>query len=900
MRVSRRFQFGLMAILMWGMSTGISFGTEIWSELLEQRHWPMGHPAGPRALGVFSESSASIAEQDLHNLKAMSDSQLRKFIAEHKRPLYETWRSLHRTLENLILQNETAVAERILRILIEDWKNEEPLVLPELGRKPGEVAAFIDRARNLSYEYALLAVLTRNEEYAQQAKRIILEFARVFPEWSFYDLDGRAWDQSNLRYRWKWRALAQWGSWYPTDMYSGLTLLRAYDTLRPLFSKQEQERVEQRLFVHHKESIDQFNGYWKDAVFDTRVSAYWQIYHNLVVYQWESLIRYAQVLQRPDWIHAVVRHWQEMMRYSYFPDGFFHELTTDYHRQITNGVLNSVPGMLAGYSDPEGYIDSASGERLDHLDFSQWEVLMSRIHDSQRVLALPDNTLLNTNDAGPARAQAPVEYGEIGDQPGLLGASGLAKLGTSGMAVHILYNGISGHDHFNALNLFWYAGNREVFSGTGYRPLKGSDNTREWNTITASHNTVMVDGENHFAKRDSLRIRQPNTAFTAQPPQNRGVDPVEVTQPVGAQYANHGNLLLWDAESEEVQAMEVAQEKAYPEQVSLFRRTVVLVPLAHGEGYLVDIFRVNGGSRHELFLRGGLDHAYDLSYNVPLTEHQETLYKYLQVKKKTDLNRLQIPDGLQARVVYRDGLKVISHIPGLYGLHGGQWTLMQGTAPAIRRMGNADYSLLRQDVGPDGGELETVFVRVNETTSGAERIRAVRAYVKEGNVFLQIQREGVVDYVLSGVHDESRFGYGEWRFQGKLAWARVANEEEFSGRVFSGNALSWNDQEIAARKPVTAKVLSTGARFQGEESDYVDLVLADDRPLQSEPRLVLLKLGDYFSYAIQVTGFQQNGKQLRLKLQHPAGFEVRKDAVYMNFWPGWRVVAKPTAELHFR
>lgn len=900
MRMIKRNLWVVVASLTVSWGSGQAQETDVGNlELLEQRRWSI-EDNEPRKIGVFSEPTARIMDQDMDLLLSMSPDQLDGFVETHRRTMYEIWRSLHRTVENLLLQNQQELAVQILLRLV--GEEEREYRLPEGGRKPGSDAEQVDRLRNQAYEYALLFVITGNEDYAHRAKEILLEFARVFPVWNFYTSEGRAYSQDSTRYRGMWRAQGLLGRWYPLDMGVGLTLLRAYDTLRPLFTEEERTQIENNLFAHHKRSTDLFIGSWRDAVFEGEISGYWRIYHNLSVYQWEALIRYAQVLQRPEWIHEVVRHWSEMMRYGYMPDGFFHELTIDYHRQITSGVLGNIPTMLAGYSDPEGYRDPVSGERFDHLDFSRWEPLMSVIREASRVLVLPDGTLLNTNDAGPARAQAPEGHLQYGGLPGLLGASGLAKLGFGQMSVHLLYGGTYGHDHRNGLDLFWYAGGREVFGGTGYRPLRDSGNTREWNTMTASHNTVMVDGKEHYHNREILRIPQANTSFTSQPPQNKGKLPVEVTLPVGAQYRNQGDLLLWDGEGEQVQAMEVAQEKVYPALASMFRRTVVFVPLSEEEGYLVDIFRVHGGKQHEFFLRGGLDQGYTLSYDVETEGYKEILYKYLQIEKKTEFDLDHNPGRtLRATVAYQDGLRVISHFPALRGMGEGQWTLLQGIAPAIRRMGTADYSLIRHAVAENKNNkgLETVFVRVNEVTSGKERIDKIRAHVDHGKVFIQIQRGEVTDYVLSGVEERSPFHYGDWKFEGRLAWVTVDQNQEISGKVFAGGELRYGESVLPGNLPVYAKVSATGSRFQGHERDYVELELPSEKPLKQTPRLVLLKLGDVFSYAVPVTDMEQNGQQLRLFLQYSPGFEIGTDAVYMNFWPGWRVVGQANAELQF-
>lgn len=875
--------------------TSWCFGETKWTgvlypELLEQRHWPL-EQGSPPGSGVFKERSGAIPDEKLQELLSMTPEQIQRFVGRYRSRLYDRWGSLHRTLEHLIVQDQTEVACRILLELVSDVDPKEPINLPQEGRKDPEAIERISRYASLAYEYTLLMLVTGNHEYGERAQEIILEFSRVLPHWKFY-FENREYPQDSARYRRNWRARGLFGAWYPLELYHGLALLRAYDTLRPWFTEEEREQIEQDFFTHHKNTIDRFTGAWGDTPFEGEVSGYWRSYHNLMVYQLEGTIRYAQVLQRADWIHEVVRYWQEYLRYTYTPDGLFREVTIDYHRQISGGILSSIPRMLQGYSDPVGYVDAVSGERFDDLDFSQWEVLMRPIRESARVLVLPDGTYLNTNDAGPARTQVQENQIEWGRKPGLLGGAGVAKLGSRGMVAYLLYGGTRGHDHSNALDLFWYAGDREVFSGTGYRPLPDSGNTREWNTITPSHNTVMVNGQNHFRNRAQFRVQQPTTAVTSQKPEVPGQEPVEVALAVGAQYRDQGELLLWDALSEQVQAMEAGQERAYANVTSLFRRTVVMVPLVEGEGYLVDIFRIRGGQRHELFVRGGLDHPYTLEFDLPLQEHEETLYQYLQIEKAAKLDQ-----GLASQVRYEDGLRVISRMPMVYGPVQASKEVLVGSAPAIRRRGNAAYSLVRHELKDSEEALDTIFVRIHETTSGEARVLGVRSHVEGDRIFIQIEREGAKDYLFSGLSEESRFEYGEWRFQGRLAWVSVSDDQELTGRVFSGHTLHYGEDVLEGRLPLSGQILAAGSKFQGETDDFIVVSLDQELPEGKTPQLAHLQLGDVYRLSIPITGIEANGRELRIQLAHSPGFDIGKDALYMNYFPGWRIAGKPSVIL---
>jgi hypothetical protein len=130
------------------------------------------------------------------------------------------------------------------------------------------------------------------------------------------------------------------------------------------------------------------------------------------------------------------------------------------------------------------------------------------------------------------------------------------------VAVYVDYGDFRNeHSHYDLLNVMVFAAGRELVSDFGYiywdHPLRAA-----WMQTTASHNTVIVDA---------------------------------------GQQARIGGRLLAFSPGNQAQVIEVAADQAYP-SARLYRRAVVLVKVGAEQAYVVDIFRVAGGSRHEWFL----------------------------------------------------------------------------------------------------------------------------------------------------------------------------------------------------------------------------------------------------------------------------------------------------------
>lgn len=186
--------------------------------------------------------------------------------------------------------------------------------------------------------------------------------------------------------------------------------------------------------------------------------------------------------------------------------------------------------------------------------------------------ALPDQPLRFTDDLGP--------HLNIGTQR--TGHRG------SGSAVILYGADFKGHHHHDHLNLYYWKEGRELLTDLGY--LWDMEDLRYGVNRTLAHNLVLVDGEEQATRGRRATFH----LFSACP---------------------------------RAKVME-ASSNVYP-GTSVYRRTVATVG-SGGDEYIVDIFRVRGGGRHDWVMHGP-DRSLALS-GIETGPTGETIFDLAQIR----------------------------------------------------------------------------------------------------------------------------------------------------------------------------------------------------------------------------------------------------------------------------
>ena len=175
----------------------------------------------------------------------------------------------------------------------------------------------------------------------------------------------------------------------------------------------------------------------------------------------------------------------------------------------------------------------------------------------------------------------------LGIQSQLLPGVGFASLQAGNeanrTALALFYGYYWGHTHLDRLQLDLYAWNHALIPDLGSE-VSDSYDPRRYGFLahTVSHNTVMVNARRQREARGRLHVFDPG-AFT--------------------------------------QLVETSAEGAYPDTVDLYRRSLFLIEVSPDRAYVVDIFRIRGGSQHDWIVHG--THA-DLESDLGLSRPRKT------------------------------------------------------------------------------------------------------------------------------------------------------------------------------------------------------------------------------------------------------------------------------------
>ena len=405
----------------------------------------------------------------------------------------------------------------------------------------------------------------------------------------------------------------------------------------PYLTEQERERIVKDLLV---EGLFTFT--------------HWEGINNKVAGCREGEVALGRFLGVPGYVHRGVEGFEPYLKGFFNFDGSTAEGSSYYLYAVAN--VRNLPEVAHGYSDPPTY---EGKDRYDNLNLYEPGGPYHTVLRARTLMTLPDGRLPHTADAreGPSDWPypawihnlglvrlgddfAPFVRPDTGDAfalfnrpaelacappppvrdrffPGWLlaifntGYAGMFPSDLSGTATFLMnFYQPEGHDHPDALNIAMNVEGVEVLSDLGYigdHPLNASIRS------TLKHNLVVVDEQEQLP-----RDRRPP-----------------------------GNLQLLST----LPATKVIEaDCAAYEQAETYRRSCLMIHSGAGPAYLVDLFRVMGGSVHDYAIHGegriSAPPAQDRP--VPLDERPGVLGE--------DIERLRagVPEG-QWTVSWTDG-----------------------------------------------------------------------------------------------------------------------------------------------------------------------------------------------------------------------------------------------------
>ncbi|MCU6708753.1 carboxypeptidase regulatory-like domain-containing protein [Paenibacillus sp. J5C_2022] len=685
-----------------------------------------------------------------------------------------------------------------------------------------------------------------------------------------------------------------WERWWYNDLPTIKPLLRLYKELKgtnafQLLSDEYGEDVEQRIVQNMIVPSAEF------------VLSRPEYLGNMSFQTWKGLIEVGMALDEPEYIHRVLESVQELVDTMFLSDGYWQEVTPSYHIQTISGLL-AVAELLQGWSDPAGYVSPRDGKRFDNLQVEQQFPSIGRAIENANKLVYPDGKVLPITDtwANQVRSNPLLDAGSF-----LLPAAKIGRLtGGDGEEQTQLYMGFQpkyGHAHYDPLNLSLYAQGQELMPDLGY-----THNTfyRWFALSTMAHNTVVVDSANM----------------------------------VNGEQAKHGgNISAFVEEGHPFQAMRADYDSAY-EATETYSREPWFVPFGGGsgeQGYVLDLFRVQGGSRHEYTLQGDANRDARFETDAQLTDYGPYLlppgtevvlptnnsdsgsaeghypgYIYVQDVQQAELDSEQYEVTLVTEDEGAPGAKM--KVTGL--LESGQNELFLGRSPSLRsirlqgtKVDNNDeavkYTMPKLVLRREGTDLNSTFVTLMEPYSGEQtRIEAIdRLQLDQapaGAVAVKVVYGNTTDIIVSNPeHPDEPVTTADMTMVGEMGFIRLVNGEVWSLSLVGGTLLRMGEQEIHGDGDVTGDVIETRSAARGDAMDAI--VVTGVVPEHMAGQYVTVRHPDQSTSGYKVEAVQhESGNSVLVLAEHDPGFSIGENGTSrQTYYPGLQWTGTHTIRL---
>lgn len=620
-----------------------------------------------------------------------------------------------------------------------------------------------------------------------------------------------------------------WGGmferWFIMELYALIPLAEAYaavrrtdafETLREETGEDVERLVADELFRPELDFAD----------------SYPVVNGNMDCVHWLGQITLGKALGDPDQLHRTALRMKRLYELRFLADGLWNEIAFSYHDQIVSGFADCLDAM-EGWSDPAGYVSPRSGARFDRLNRQTEFPALARSMSLGAEVTYPDGRYWPINDTWAFDRHS----GSVAGRPFLLlPSSRIAMLarGSGAKQTQLIVNFSPkyGHHHADPLGLLLYAEGRELLPDIGYTYTR----YRLLFNSTFAHNTVVVNG------RD-----------------------MELS---GA--ARHGGKIgLFAPADRTVQLLRASQESAYPGITDVYSRELWSVGFEDEDeeeagGYIVDLFRVSGGSRHEYTINGPANEDAVLDTELPLAEYGPYLvppgtkvvepaseydkgdaggeyygYMYLQQVRRAALEegRYDITMTTESGA----GMK----FSGFAGT--GESELFVGTAASLRATRTGDkktdindqlglYRLPKYVLRREGRDLKSLFQTVMEPYAAGHspRIESLRRLETEGGRYgdtaIAITYGDTTDLIMSSGVPGQPLTVGDMTLQGCMGFIRMRGGQVCRMRLIGGTLLRAGDTVLTGEGPVTGKVTGTKRKAAGDRTDgfVTDAIIPDN------------------------------------------------------------------------
>ncbi|MBI2951745.1 heparinase II/III family protein, partial [bacterium] len=493
-------------------------------------------------------------------------------------------------------------------------------------------------ARPLSLAYAL----TGERVYAQKAALILARLAEVYPNYPVHGLgqgfasaDHRGFYENHFYREPPFPFVsARWGNFHDSpfaDAGRAFQAAQAYDlildsgalgALSAQAGRNVQEAIERDLL--YEAARHTLDTPFRSTNYDG----------SRIV----GLGLVGRMLGEPDFVRHAYDLYRTLIDNGFCHDGYWHEDTLNYFSMIVGGVLR-VPEVLSGPGGIDVLRDMPFLPRLLTAPLGLYypDGRGIPVNDSWSQTTLPRagdvqamGRLIEVADEILGRSRIPAADPEFAlfrrvsevdrrcskagllplvPENVLLPGSGEAVLGVGrspdAARAHLTFGPWAGHHHRDTLSFSLYAFGQELISDIGYTWTV----QRPWSTSVASHNTVVVDGQE--------------------------------------QTEAGGRLLAYRPASEAGVGFVSAEAPGAFRGARVYRRSVLFAPTGSEAGFIVDLFDVEGGETYDYWLHGAADFDQGVETDVALRPSEgelvsgggagEARYDFLRNVREADL-----------------------------------------------------------------------------------------------------------------------------------------------------------------------------------------------------------------------------------------------------------------------
>jgi hypothetical protein len=835
--------------------------------------------------------------------------------------------------------NETE-HETALKALIGDYYN-----LPEAKLRERITAdrggANTNEGRNknalATYNLALLFHITGDERAGFRAAWLLDEYAKQFPKWTYRVCSRGPEELPNGEIE----VCGIWSNLFHSDMAVSSYLALAFDLLAPpgvlerlVEPPGAEARVRQLL-------VDIVKADFKYRLYVGNKSAF---------YRPLGIVIFGRVLDDPELVHLGYWYYSKLWHENYMRDGFEFEGSYSYHRQMTrllaDGDLHSF--YMDGYSTPLGYCHEPfkySDNRQDRWDRARienfsWSALYgeaaTRMLDIQNNTGLPNGSYPVINDTTyPTSGIGPAERSM------LLGGIGHAILVNRespapdsqvrrDSQARLDFSHTVSHAHRDALHLIYFDQGIESVGGTGYEPVFGGIDGRQyipskaWNMSTFTQNLVAIDEKEQneaffhdwteapYVPEQVFRFDEVTGLPRGRVNEETGLPRRLNRQLWDSNTNHHNNVVLWQpgfAGFEDVQVVEVDATDAYRGLADRYQRMLVLVRLPGGGSYLADVFRMRGGTQYYDWLLHGGHHNNTLtlrqrngqelcpddatcppsSPSLPRTHSDNDLRKGGHITFKAEAltaeqwyARFDYPDDNFYHDVWmpaRAGTKVIKgEGPRYYPQHENELQ---------------DHLVVRRSASPTE---EVVFLAVHETHKvsdsakvvGVEELSFVGAAGSAVGMRISLA-SGDEDYLIYTLDDGPAYSSHKVagtpiELRGRFAHVRVKQGHAHWMYLVHGALLDAFGERLQSPSGDYSRRGSLLQVLRRETGSAKNAFLLDQRlSTLFKGSTLRVTWGNGWNWAYPIEGLERNG-QLAVTLDEP-GFELVRGQVDQQYFP---------------